>query len=100
MYTRHLKKTFGPKKLHKKINEIFLTAVKSRLGEYNKKILEFEEKYGMSFKDFEKLWDKGKIKNKYSYEVESDFIDWEMLEMEKKDLIFNYIIIQTKKFFY
>ena len=82
-----LKKIFGKNTLNKKINEIFLTAVKSRLEEFNKKILEFEEKYGMSFKDFAKLWDEDKIKNKYRYEVESDFIDWEILEMEKRDLI-------------
>ena len=31
--------------------------------------------------------DSGEIANPHSYDIESDFIDWEMLEMEKRDLI-------------
>ncbi|MEK6657174.1 MAG: hypothetical protein AABY58_07000 [Nitrospirota bacterium] len=46
-----------------------------------------EEKYGVSFKEFEKMRDEGKIKDKYSHEIEGDFIDWEMLEMEKRELL-------------
>jgi hypothetical protein len=31
-----------------------------------------------SFNEFEKMWDEGKIENKHSHEIESDFMDWEM----------------------
>jgi heme oxygenase len=75
------------KHLRKKIDDILLSAIENRLEQYTRQILKLEEKYGVSFKEFEQMWDRDKIKNKYSYEVESDFIDWEMLEMEKKDLI-------------
>ncbi len=82
-----LVESFGEEALKDKIDDILLSALESRLEQYSREILKFEEKYGMSFKEFAEKWDKGEIKDKHSYEVESDFIDWEMLEMEKKDLI-------------
>ncbi len=82
-----LVESFGEETLKERIDDIFLSALESKLELYSREILKFEEKYGMSFKEFSDKWDKGEIKDKYSYEVESDFIDWEMLEMEKRDLI-------------
>jgi hypothetical protein len=82
-----LQDSFGKKALNEKLNEILLSGIEKRLEKYNQEILEFEEKYGVCFREFEKMWDSGKIKNRHSYEVESDFIDWEMLEMEKRDLV-------------
>jgi len=82
-----LMESFGKDALKVKINDILLSAIESRLEQFSREILKFEEKYGSSFKEFGEKWDKGKIKNKYSYEIESDFIDWEMLETEKKELI-------------
>ncbi|HLP46453.1 MAG TPA: hypothetical protein VK186_15435 [Candidatus Deferrimicrobium sp.] len=53
------------------------------MKEYNREILKFEKKYGLKFKEFEKMWDEGKIEDKNSNEIEGDFMDWEMMEMEK-----------------
>ncbi|MBI5749820.1 MAG: hypothetical protein HZA00_11920 [Nitrospinae bacterium] len=82
-----LVESFGEDTLKEKIDNILLSAIESRLDNYNREILKFEERYGISFKEFERIWDEGKIENKYSYEVEGDFVDWEMLEMEKKELL-------------
>lgn len=82
-----LVESFGENMLKDKISDILLSAIESRVEQYTREILKFEEKYGVPFKDFEQIWDKGTINNKHGYETESDFIDWEMLEMEKKDLI-------------
>jgi acetolactate synthase small subunit len=82
-----LVESFGEETLKEKIDDILLSAIENRLEQYTRQILKLEEKYGVSFKEFEQMWERDKIKNKYSHEVESDFIDWEMLEMEKKDLI-------------
>lgn len=79
--------SFGEKALKGKIDIILLSAMESLLEKYSREILKFEEKYGVSFIEFEKMWDKGEIKDRYSYEIEGDFIDWEMLEMEKKELL-------------
>ncbi|MEK6682334.1 MAG: hypothetical protein AABY79_10260 [Nitrospirota bacterium] len=82
-----LVESFGEDALKEKIDDILISAIESRLEQYNSEILKFEEKYGLPFHEFEKKWNGGKIKDKHSYEVESDFMDWEMLEMEKKELL-------------
>ncbi len=82
-----LVESFGQDVIKKKINIFLVSAMETQLEKYTGEILKFEKKYGISFNEFEKKWDKGKIKNKHSYEIESDFMDWEMMEMEKKDLL-------------
>ena len=79
--------SFGEDALKEKIDDILLSAMESLVEKYTREILKFEEKYGVSFKEFEKMWDEESIKAKHSHEVEGDFIDWEMLEMEKKELL-------------
>lgn len=61
--------------------------MEAQLKEYNREILKFEKKYGLKFKEFEKMWDEGKIEDKNSNEIEGDFMDWEMMEMEKKEFV-------------
>lgn len=79
--------SIGKENLEKKLEELLLATIKNLAQNYAIQILKFEEKYGVSFIEFEKLWDDGQIEKKYSYEVESDFIDWEMLEGEKGELL-------------
>jgi hypothetical protein len=43
------------------------------------------------------MWDEGKIENQHSYEIESDFMDWEMMVMEKKDLLTALSNLHTRK---
>ncbi len=73
--------------MEKKLEELLLETIEILAENYTIQILKFEEKYGISFIEFERLWDSGQIEKKYSYEVESDFIDWEMLEGEKGELL-------------
>ena len=77
----------GEEHLEKRLEELLVASIESRLEDYTKGILKFEEKYGVSFSEFEKLWDSSALENKHGYEIESDYIDWEMLEMEKKELL-------------
>ncbi|MBI5192096.1 MAG: hypothetical protein HZA08_01495 [Nitrospirae bacterium] len=82
-----LVESFGEVILREKIDDILFSAIESRLAKFNNEILKFEEKYGLPFYEFERNWDEDKIQDKHSYEVESDFMDWEMLGMEKKELL-------------
>jgi hypothetical protein len=77
----------GKESLDEKLGELLLGTIENKLTDYTRQILQFEEKYGLSFTEFESLWKSGALEKKYSYEVESDFIDWEMLEGEKADLL-------------
>ena len=79
--------SFGEDTLKEKIDDLFISAIENRLEQFSREILKYEEKYGVPFGEFEHMWDRNEIKNKHSYEVESDFIDWEMLEMEKRELL-------------
>lgn len=58
-----------------------------RLQEVNKKIALFEGKYNLNFASFKQMWTKSSGKKKYSYEMESDYIDWEALEDYKRELM-------------
>jgi len=44
----------------------------------------FEAKYGMTFEEFDRTLAKRKVKEKYSYEIETDYVEWEALESERK----------------
>ena len=58
-----------------------------QLQEVNKKIVLFEGKYSKQFQDFKRSWRKQRDPKKYSYETESDFFDWEVLEEQKRDIM-------------
>lgn len=40
----------------------------------------------MNFNDFKRGWDEENIKDRYSYEVEKDYWDWEALVTNRKHL--------------
>ena len=61
-------------------------AAKYRLNEINKRIKKFSDKYKIDFDKFEKLWKGGKIKDKFSYNVEKDYIEWDSLVTRKNKL--------------
>lgn len=46
----------------------------------------FEEKYGMDFFSFREAWHAGEIPDRYSYEVEKDYWEWEGLLTDEKEL--------------
>ncbi len=77
----------GKEHMEKRMEQLLLASIEGMLEDYTKKILKFEEKYGMAFSGFESLWDSDMLKDKHSHEIESDYIDWEMMEMEKKELL-------------
>jgi hypothetical protein len=77
----------GREGLDSKFEELLLGAIETKLENYTRQILKFEEKHGLSFTAFERLWESEVPEKKYSYDVEFDFIDWEMLEGEKADLL-------------
>ncbi|KXA91414.1 hypothetical protein AKJ57_01230 [candidate division MSBL1 archaeon SCGC-AAA259A05] len=61
-------------------------ALEHRLEEIERKEKEFREKSGMEFEEFEESWEDGKIKGKYSYDVESDYWGWEGLKTRRKKI--------------
>jgi hypothetical protein len=54
--------------------------------------MEFEAKYGMQFKEFAAKWKANKIPNRYSHEIERDYMEWESLIDEH-----NVLLLQLRK---
>ena len=94
---KSLVESFGQDVIKEKIDTLLVSALETQLEKYTGEILKFEKKYGTAFNEFEKMWDEGKIENRHSYEIESDFLDWEMMVMEKKDLLAALSNLQTRK---
>lgn len=91
-----LVESFGKEALKEKIDDILISAMEGLLEKQTREILKFEEKYGVSFQEFNRMWDKNEVADKHNYKIESDFMDWEMLEMEKKDILL--VLSKTKNF--
>jgi len=60
--------------------------IEHRLEKIEKELKELEKKYGANFSEFERNWKGGKIKNKFSYIVEKDYLEWDSLITRKKKL--------------
>lgn len=76
----------GEPRLDVAINMTLKDAAQYRLNEIGKKIKKFNEKYKIEFGKFEKLWKEGKIKDKFSYAVERDYLEWDSLITRKNKL--------------
>lgn len=68
-------------------DEFIKEALLLKLQDVNKKIALFEGKYNRNFLEFVKEWRTRKQTDKFSYEHESDYLDWEALEEYKRDLM-------------
>ena len=60
--------------------------VRLRLEAAQAVIAVYEEKYGMSFGEFQEAWQAGRISARYSYEVEGDYWAWEAADSDVKVL--------------
>ena len=61
-------------------------AIEHRLEKINEAILSYEQKYGMPFEQFQARGQVGHIPNQFSYEVESDYLEWDGFTSRKAKL--------------
>lgn len=61
------------------ILEIITDAVEHRIEKVKAGIKTYEKKYGMTFEKFKERFEKGETANIYSYNVETDYLEWEGL---------------------
>jgi hypothetical protein len=47
---------------------------------------DFEQRYGMDFDSFKQAWNEGRIANRYSYQVECDYREWETTVTDEERL--------------
>ena len=73
------------KTTEKKVINLLRDNAAFRLKECEEKIFILEAKYGMTFEGFRNAWKQGRIANKYSHEVERNYMEWEGFQTEKKN---------------
>ena len=56
--------------------------VRFKLQEAEQQIKGFEQRYAMPFEQFQQAWENGQIADKYSYEVEKDYWEWETVHAD------------------
>lgn len=81
-----LKDITGEPRLDAAVRMTVKDALEHRLESIEKKVNKLREKYGKKFSEFEESWNKGEIKNKYSYDIESDYWEWEELVTRRKKI--------------
>lgn len=60
--------------------------VEHRLEKIDEAIRGFEKKYEMTFKEFQSHGEEENIPHQFSYDVESDYLEWDGLISRKKKL--------------
>ncbi len=48
-----------------------------KLKEATEQRIAFEQRYNMDFQAFKQAWEEGRLADRYSYEVEHDYWEWE-----------------------
>ncbi len=61
-----------------------VTEATTRVERIERKVDMFEQKYGMSFEQFQMHGEDGIIPNQFSYEVERDYLEWDGLVSRKQ----------------
>ena len=79
--------SYGRDAVDRKASDLLVSAIQGKIEALARQILVCEEKYGSTFGDFQERWRAGAVPGAHSQEVEADFMDWEMLETEKKALL-------------
>lgn len=70
------------KTIQEKLARLLLSDLENRLRSCTERLYEFEKKYSLAFKEFKEAWEKDKVPEKFSYEIERDYMEWESLEDE------------------
>lgn len=57
-----------------------------KLAEIDAALKQYEQKYGMSFEEYKRLWDSEEHEEHYTYAAEWDYMQWEALDTRRKRL--------------
>ena len=70
------------KTMQEKLIRLLLSDLENRFRSCTERLYEFEKKYGLVFQEFKEAWETDKIPEKYSYEIERDYMEWESSDDE------------------
>ena len=70
------------KSIQDKLVRLIMSDLENRFRSCMERLYEFEKKYKLVFKQFEEAWETDTSPEKYSYEIEKDYMEWESLDDE------------------
>jgi hypothetical protein len=72
--------------LEEKLSNLMVSNFTLQLRECEEALFRYEAKYGMGFDEFSSAWDAGEF-DRYSHEIERDFMEWEGFCQERGRLL-------------
>lgn len=69
----------GERRLDAAVRTALCDAVQFKLDRLDRDIKRFEERYGCTFSEFDRAFQRDEVPNASSYEIEQDYLDWEGL---------------------
>ena len=72
--------------LDEKLSNLMVSNFTLQLRECEEALFRYEAKYGMGFEGFTTAWEAGEF-NRYSHEIERDFMEWEGFQQERERLL-------------
>ena len=73
--------------ISEKLRNLVRGDLERRLKNCTERIFDYEKKHVMSFGEFEVAWKEDKVADRHSHGVESDYMEWESLEDEHRELL-------------
>ena len=70
------------KSIQDKLVRLIMSDLENRFRSCMERLYEFEKKYKLVFKQFKEAWETDTGPEKYSYEIEKDYMEWESLDDE------------------
>ena len=70
------------KSFEEKLTLLLVRDLENRLHSCTERLYEFEKKYGQVFQEFKEAWETDKVPERYAYEIERDYMEWESLDDE------------------
>ncbi len=84
---RILRKLQPASDLASSIEAVTLDAVRMRLRDVVDQLGVFEARHGRTFEQFAADWNAGRVADRFSHRSERDFMEWEALTMERRELL-------------
>lgn len=75
------------KSIKDKLVRLIMSDLENRFRSCTERLYEFEKKYRLPFRQFKEGWETDISSDKYSYETEKDYIEWESLDDEHDFLL-------------
>jgi hypothetical protein len=69
------------------IEAVALDALRMRLREVVEELGAFEARFGCDFDRFAADWESGRLADRSSHRAERDYMEWEALAMERRELL-------------